>query len=210
MRAALCALGWLVLAALPAQALEPGTYRYVIRHQLFGDIGSHRITVREENDAVIVEHAAELAVRLLTFTAFRRESRYREVWRDGRLIAFEGLTEDNGERFLVTARAAGDALIIEGPAGRIVAPAATVPSQPSIVQAIARAHFMDIKTGELLAAEVRAAGRERLQLDGRTVEAERYEVSGDLEQHVWFDATGVWVQWRLWRQGAAITLTRAP
>ena len=35
-----------------------------------------------------------------------------------------------------------------------------------------------------------------------------YEVTGDLEQHIWFDPTGAWVQWRLWRQGAAITLVR--
>jgi hypothetical protein len=33
---------------------------------------------------------------------------------------------------------------------------------------------------------------------------------GGLDQHVWFDDSGAWVQWRLWRQGAAITLARAP
>ena len=52
------------------------------------------------------------------------------------------------------------------------------------------------------------AGREPLKVGDRVVEATRYEIAGDLEQQVWFDGSGAWVQWRLWRQGAAITLVR--
>jgi hypothetical protein len=40
------------------------------------------------------------------------------------------------------------------------------------------------------------------------VETIRYEIAGNLNQHAWFGASGGWVQWRLWRQGAAITLAR--
>ena len=67
-----------------------------------------------------------------------------------------------------------------------------------------------MKTGELLNATVTPAGREPLKVGQDVVDAARYEVAGELDQHVWFDASGAWVQWRLWRQGAAITLTREP
>jgi Family of unknown function (DUF6134) len=198
----------LVLAA-DARALDlPASYRYRIHHQIFGDIGEHRMTVRLEDGAVVVEHTAELAVEILGLTAFHRRTRFREVWEGDRLVAFDGLVVDNGERFPVRARAERGSLIIEGSAGRIRAPPGTAPSEPSLERAIRRDRFFDSKTGELLGAQVTAAGREPLEVGPGIIEATRYEVSGELDQHVWFDASGAWVQWRLWRQGAAITLTR--
>ncbi|HSA83239.1 MAG TPA: DUF6134 family protein [Geminicoccaceae bacterium] len=200
----------LLIASGGALAAEPasGSYHYRIRHALFGDIGAHEVTVRHEGGRVVVEHRAHLMVRLLGITAHERRSRYREVWQDDRLVAFEGLTVDNNERFEVRARAEGDDLVVEGASGRSLAPAATVPSQPSLAGTALRNRFFDIKTGELLDATVRPAGPEWLKLRDRPVAAEKYEVTGELEQIVWYDATGLFAQWRLWRQGAAITLTR--
>jgi len=207
--AALFALLLLLLLAADARALDvPASYRYRIHHQVFGDIGEHRMTVRREAGAVVVEHTAELAVEILGLRAFHRRTRFREVWEGDRLVAFDGVVEDNGERFPVTARAEGGSLIVEGRAGRTLAPPGTAPSEPSLERAIRRDRFFDGKTGELLDAKVTAAGREPLEVAGAVVDTARYEVAGDLDQHVWFDATGAWVQWRLWRQGAAITLTR--
>jgi hypothetical protein len=192
-----------------AHALEaPASYRYRIHHQIFGDIGEHRMTVARQGDAIVVEHTAELAVETLGFTAFTRRTRFREVWRDNRLVEFDGLVEDNGKPFPVSARAEGDRLAIEGSAGRIDAPAATAPSEPSLDSAIQRDWFFDGKTGELLSGSVSSGGRAPLKLGNRVIHATRYDVTGDLEQQVWFDASGAWVQWRLWRQGAAITLVR--
>ena len=154
----------------------------------------------------MIEHEAHLMVKLLGVTAHERRSRYREVWQDDRLVAFEGLTVDNAERFAVSARAEGERLVIEGAAGRIEAPAATVPSQPSRLLGTARTLFFDIKTGELLHARVRAAGPD-CKLGDRPGRGRQVRSQGELEP-VWYDTTGLFVQWRLWRQGAAITLTR--
>jgi hypothetical protein len=204
-----CLLAILLALGGDARALEaPASYRYRIHHQIFGDIGEHRMTVAREDDAVVVEHTAELAVKIVGFTAFHRRTRFREVWKGERLIGFDGLVEDNGQPFPVSARASDDRLIVEGRAGRIEAPAGTAPSEPSLESAIRRDWFFDSKTGALLNATVRPAGREPLKAGQDAIDAIRYEVSGDLEQHVWFDASGAWVQWRLWRQGAAITLVR--
>jgi hypothetical protein len=204
-----CLLAFLLMLSAEVSALDaPASYRYRIHHQIFGDIGEHRTTVRREDGAIVVEHDAELAVDVFGLRAFHRRTRYREVWQGARLVAFEGLTLDNGEPFPVTARADGDRLIVEGRAGRIEAPPGTVPSEPSLERAIRREWFFDSKTGELLRATVTRAGPEPLKVGRNVVDATRYEIAGDLEQHVWFDGSGAWVQWRLWRQGAAITLVR--
>ena len=204
-----CLFAFLLVLSAEARALDaPASYRYRIHHQIFGDIGEHRMTVARQGDAIVVEHTAELAVEILGFTAFHRRTRFREVWRDDRLIEFDGLVEDNGEPFPVRARVEGEHLVVEGRAGRIEAPPGTAPSEPSLEFAIRREWFFDSKTGALLNATVTPAGREPLKVGDGVVEASKYEVTGDLEQDVWFDATGAWVQWRLWRQGAAITLVR--
>jgi Family of unknown function (DUF6134) len=208
MRLAICLV--LLLASGGALAATPaaGSYQYRIYHALFGDIGAHEVTVRHESGRVVVEHRAHLMVKLLGITAHERRSQYREVWQDDRLLAFEGLTVDNNERFEVMARAEGDHLVVEGVAGRSLAPAATVPSQPSLALATLPRRFFDITTGELLDASVRPAGSEWLKLGDEPVATDKFELTGDLEQIVWYDASGLFIQWRLWRQGAAITLTR--
>jgi Family of unknown function (DUF6134) len=204
-----CLLAVLLLLSADARALEaPASYRYRIHHQIFGDIGEHRMTVRREDDVSVVEHTAELAVDILGFTAFHRRTRFREVWQGDRLVGFDGLVEDNGKPFPVSARAEGERLVVEGRAGRIEAPPGTAPSEPSLEFAIRREWFFDGKTGELLKATVTRAGREPLKIGQDMLDATRYEIAGDLQQHVWFDGSGAWVQWRLWRQGAAITLVR--
>jgi Family of unknown function (DUF6134) len=194
--------------AAPAAEVTPGTYHYRVEHQLYGDIGEHHVRVQREGDELIVEQWATIAVKLWIFTAHRRESHYREVWRDDRLIAFDGLTVDNGEAAELTARAAGDTLLIDGSAGRIGAPAETAPSLPSHQGAVVRGVFMDFRTGALLEAKVTPAGTERIEIAGRPVEARKYVVGGELEQTLWYDATGVWAQWQLARGGGTVTLTR--
>jgi hypothetical protein len=204
-----CLFAVLLVLSADARALDvPASYRYRIHHQIFGDIGEHQMTVARAGDAIVVEHTAELAVEILGLTAFHRRTRFREVWRGDRLVEFEGLVEDNGEPFPVSARAEGERLVVEGSVGRIEAPAATAPSEPSIERAVRRDWFFDSKTGALLNASVIPAGREPLKIGADVVEATKYEIAGELDQDVWFDATGAWVQWRLWRQGAAITLVR--
>jgi Family of unknown function (DUF6134) len=204
-----CLFAILLVLSAEARPLDaPASYRYRIHHQIFGDIGEHRMTLARAGDAIVVEHTAELAVDILGLTAFHRRTRFREVWQSDRLIEFEGLVVDNGEPFPVSARAEGDRLVVEGSAGRTLAPAATAPSEPSIERAIRRDWFFDSKTGALLNASVTPAGREPLKIGDEVVEATKYEIAGELDQHVWFDAAGTWVQWRLWRQGAAITLVR--
>ena len=212
MRLSALLLGAVLTLSGAATAAEEATlaarHAYRIEHAVFGELGEHVMTIRRHGEDVEIEHTAELAVRVLGITMFTRSTRFRELWREGRLIVFDGRTIDNDEPFEVRGRAEGDSFVIEGSAGRVEAPAEVAPSEPSLIGAIEREWFFDIKTGELLRAEVRRAGTETLALARGAIEAVKYEVRGELEQDVWFDEAGVWVRWRLWRQGAAITLTR--
>jgi len=204
----------LLIAWLPgsppamAQKAQPRVYGYFIHHESQGRIGRHRMTVRRAGDRLIIEHDSRIAVKFLFAIAYQREAHYREVWQDGRLIAFESTTDDNGELMRVEARAEGDRLVIDGMNGVIQAPASTVPTQPSHEAAIGRRWFMKVGTGELLEGTVERAEPAAIKVAGKRIEATRYTVTGDLEHEVWFDPAGLWVKWRLVRDGGTISFTR--
>ena len=52
------------------------------------------------------------------------------------------------------------------------------------------------------------AGTETITVAGRSIEAQKYRVTGDLERELWYDDAGTWLQSRLEHKGDEITLTR--
>lgn len=206
------------LAVIAGVALSPGPAlacsdppepaEYVIHHETYGEIGRHVITFACQGDDLVVETRVAGEVAILAIPIFRREATYREVWRGGRLIAFDSRFVDNGEVYEVKARANGAHTVIEGRRGRILAPPDIVPDHPWNREVIDRTLLFDIQRGRLREVQVTPAGTETIAVAGRKVEAEKYRISGDLERELWYDGAGNWLRSRLEHDGARITLTR--
>ncbi len=202
---ALCLVGTGPAAACPQ---PPGRVEYVIRHEAYGEIGRHVIGFACAGEDLIVETRVHSEVEVLLMPVFRREARYREVWRGDRLLAFESRFEDNGEVFEVRARASGERMVIDGENGRIEAPASVVSNHPWNAAVVLRPLLFDTRSGRLQQVRVTPAGDATISLGGRAVSARKYRVTGDLERELWYDRDGNWLQSRLAYQGKAITLTR--
>jgi Family of unknown function (DUF6134) len=181
---------------------------YAIHHETYGDVGRHVITFACDGDDLVVETRIEGEVTVLAIPIFKREGTYREVWREGRLIAFDSRVVDNGEVYEVSARANGDRTIINGRRGRIEAPAAIVSNHPWNHEVIDRTLLFDTQRGRLQKVQVVPTGTETIPVAGHEVAARKYLVSGDLERELWYDETGNWLQSRLEHNGDKITLTR--
>src|SRR5262245_61942750 len=107
----------------PSRADVPtGTYEYAISHDVLGRVGTHVASFTRVGDDLQVSTKIKLAVKIAGVTLYTFESDGIEVWRDGRLISASSTTNDNGRQKLVSARAEGDRLIVEGPRGRLEAP----------------------------------------------------------------------------------------
>ena len=204
------AIAVLVLSPGPALACAapPERAEYAVHHETYGEVGRHVITFSCEGDDLVVETRIAGEVRVLMVPLFKREGSYREVWRDGRLIAFASRIVDNGEVYEVTARASGDHTVIDGRRGRIEAPAAIVPNHPWNYAVLDRTLLFDTQRGRLQRVQVKPAGIETITVAGRAVAAKKYRVSGDLERELWYDEAGNWLRSRLEHDGAKITLTR--
>ena len=191
-----------------ACAHPPEQVTYAIHHETYGDVGRHVITFSCEGEDLVVETAIAGEVKLLAIPLFKREARYREVWRDDRLVAFQSRVVDNGEVYEVSARAESDHTVIDGRRGRIEAPPTIVSNHPWNHDVIERTLLFDTQRGRLQKVQVTPAGADTITVAGRVVEAQKYRITGDLERELWYDDAGNWLQSRLEHDGAKITLTR--
>jgi hypothetical protein len=200
----------LALPVSPALACTrpPERVEYAIHHETYGEVGRHVITFSCQDDDLVVETRIEGEVKILMVPLFKRNGSYREVWRGDRLIAFDSRTDDNGEVYEVSARAGRDRTVIQGRRGRIEAPPTVVSNHPWNHEVVGRTLLFDTQRGRLQKVQVTLSGTDTITVAGRTVAAQKYLVTGDLERELWYDAAGNWLQSRLEHDGAEITLIR--
>ena len=85
--------------------------------------GTYGVEFVPRADGFTALSAMSIRVEVAFITAYRYQQDGQEDWRDGRLVAFEYLTNDNGKTALVSARRDGDSFVVKGPRGQASAPA---------------------------------------------------------------------------------------
>lgn len=181
---------------------------FIINHETYGDIGTHVLNFTCEGSDLIVDTSVDVKVKILFVTAYQRQARYREVWRDDRLIAYDARTNEGGDIYETHARIEDGEMIVDGVKKGMRVPLDTVSSHPWNIEAIDRSLVFGQRDGRINRVSVHRAEPEILTIGGKKIEAEKYVVQGDLKRELLYDADGTWLQWRLERGGKAITITR--
>jgi hypothetical protein len=199
-------LGLALAAAAPATRaadLADGTYAFKVFRE--GDpIGSHTVTARHEGGDLVLDIAVDIKVKVAFITAYRYEQTRREVWREGRLIAFESDTNDDGKKAKTSGKLEGDMLVVTGPDG-------TQKVRPDIISnswwnpdLAKQSELLNTFDSKLLKVKIEDAGEESVETAKGPVKAHRYAIAGDLEREVWYDAEGRWVHMRTGRGGTPV------
>ncbi len=173
-----------------------------------GSIGHHRVSFRRESGDLHVEIDIRLEVKLLFLTVFRYRHRNNEVWRDGRLVAIDTETDDDGEAFWLRGRAMKYGFVVEGSSGRFLAPADVMPTSYWNPRTVERTRLLDTQRGRLIRVEIAPSGLETIAMAGRPVEARRYKVTGDLTLDLWYTAAGEWAKTTFEARGAEVAYAR--
>ncbi len=201
----------LVLAAghaVPVMASDAGKS---LAFEVFrGDdpIGHHIVTLSETPAGTQVDIEISLEVSFAFITLYDYEHRNREVWRDGKLVSLETQTNDNGESFQVSGQAREDGFWVESTSGSYLAPAGIFPTSYWRSETMSKGQLLDTQSGRLIDVEVAAKGRESIAGMDRPVQAERYNVSGDLNLDIWYGPAGDWTGLRFAARGADIEYRR--
>lgn len=156
-------------------------------------LGYHRIAFSEDGPRLIAEIEIAFEVKLAFIPLYRYRHRNREVWQDGRLVELATRTDDDGTDFEVEAKAAGGMLLVTGSSGRLELPGDILPSSYWDERMMQRGEWLDTQSGRLAHSQVSAQPAAPLELGGRTVDARRYDLKGDITCSLWYHE-GRWVR----------------
>jgi hypothetical protein len=192
-----------VAPAAGAADIADGTYGFKVFRD--GDpIGTHTLTARHEGGDLVLDIAVDIKVKIAFITAYRYEQTRREVWRDGRLIAFESDTNDDGKKAKTSGKLEGDMLVVTGPDGTQKVRHDIISNSwwnPDIAK---QSELLNSFDSKILKVKVEDAGEESVETAAGPVKAHRYVIAGDLKREVWYDAQGHWVHMRTGRGGTPV------
>ena len=105
-------------SSAPAFAADLADGTYVFKVVRDGDeIGTHTLVARHDGQDLVLDIVVAIKVKVAFVTAYRYEQTRREVWRDGRLTAFESDTNDDGKKAKTSGKLEGDMLAVSAPDG---------------------------------------------------------------------------------------------
>lgn len=184
--------GFLLVAAQSAVAISTGVFK---DHELAftvtrngKPIGSHVYTFNRDGRRVQVDIRTNIDFRLLSVSIYRFKHESHEVWVGDRLIRMVSNTNDNGDPVKLEVRADGAVLKVGNRKESVAVDANAIPASLWNRVVVERKRLLDTVNGAVLTTKVKDLGEETLTVDGETVPARRYRLSGDYKRDLWYDA----------------------
>lgn len=171
---------WLLVVALVAGAApawgKTWSFRVLLDER---EIGTHRFTLTERGTEHELVSEAAFRVTFLGFNAYRYRHNATERWREGCLQSLVSRTDDNGETHAVDWSAPGGCVM------------SFAYWNPVILGA---RHLLNGQTGELEPVKVTPLGKDRIDVGGSPVPAQRYRISGrKLVIDLWYSEGREWI-----------------
>ena len=188
---------WVGTAALPAlSAVAPsdGALDFTVLRD-GKDVGTHRIDFRHIGDALEVDIKTRIAVKMMFITVYRFEHDGHEIWRDNKLVSMETKTHDDGEDHSLVATANGSGeLKIVGDGKEMTAKGSMIPASLWNSTFLEAKELLNSLVGTELAIDVTLKGEESVAVNGKSIRAKHYSMTGDFERELWYDADWVLVK----------------
>jgi hypothetical protein len=205
MRIATSLLGLLLICASAAAEPVTETLRFAIIRN--GDqIGTHTIELKRSGQEIAVNIETEVLVKVLFVTAYRFQHAASERWVNGRLVALDSSTDDNGTLHKVAVALKASALDVQADGKATQADKNTVPDSLWNPELMRRSSMLSSQDGQVLPISVVDQGTEQVTVAGQPTTAHRYTIKGKFSQDVWYDGRGRLVQSQLVaRDGSVIS-----
>lgn len=183
-------------AAMPAEPQGGESIRFNV-YRGNSDFGTHEVRFTRDGEELLAEVSVRLRAGVGPVTVFRYEHDSVERWRDGRLVALEGETLKDGDRFPIEAVRNGDGIVSEGvlPEGEThteVLPADVIPSSHWRGYEENLGQILNTEHGDAMEVQITDMGMEEIEADGGTIQARRIRLEGTLTVDLWYDENGYW------------------
>ena len=173
--------------ALPARADHQVNRNFTVLRG-GSSIGTHSITMARNGAETVVDVEVEMAVKIAFITVFRLEHRNREIWRDGRLVKIDTKTNDNGKNYKIDGNARGSSfeIVVNDELSSI--PSTIIPTSYWNAVTVEQTVLLNSANGKLLDVAINRTETEQVKAWYGEVPADKYEMRGDLDLDLWYDA----------------------
>lgn len=182
-----------LLAALPPQSQASETLVFDVLMD-GRNIGQHSVTVWNQADSTQVDISIDLKVGLGPIVFYRYEQRNRSLWENGILASFLSNTNDDGDIYTVAGNRRDDGMSVAVNGGAAALVPDWFPTTYWDKRTVYQDRLLATQDGEVLDVETRSVGFETIEVRGRTVRAEKFEMRGDLDIDLWYDESDRWVK----------------
>jgi hypothetical protein len=160
------------------------------------EIGTHSTAFQAVGNRLTVRTAIRLQVKVAFITAFRYEHDGEETWENGRIVALNTRTNDNGPKYEVTGAPDGNGFRVVGPGGPYMCRADMLTSgavwHPDYVRQSA---IINVEQGGEMGLSARKMEAEPVATGGAQVMAQKYRlVTPQCGGFVWYDADMRWLR----------------
>jgi hypothetical protein len=182
-------------AAAPARAEGPLRLTYSVSQSLVGYVGTYVNTILPSAGGTTVETQTNFLAKMFGIPVYREQAQRTEQWQGNRLVSYQSVTDENGNKPLVVRGVArGNSFVITSPDGTEVAPANVRPANPWSAVFLGSDTMMRPDTGALEHVRVTALGPANVTLHGQTIPTQSYKVDGDQKYIVYLDSRGIPVE----------------
>ena len=205
----LAAAGGVLLALFAAEGrAAPETSQFEITRN-GKPIGTHVIEITRTGNEYSVSTITDLTVKVLFVTAYRLQIAANERWINGRLIALNATSNNNGTRHTVSVTARGPNLEVkvDGKPPALI-DQNIVPSSFWNPEFLGRPLLLDTQDGQVTPMSVRDGGEEELTINTRAIRAHRYTVTSRYSQDLWYDDQARLVQAQLVASDGSVIMYR--
>lgn len=163
-----------------------------------GDVvGEHVTTFQKQGDEVVVNSRMNIDIMALFFPLYAFEYRSKEVWKGDRLTALDVRVLDGSDKTAFSAKRENELLDVTAPDKPYQVSGSLFTTNHWNSEVVKDRRVLNTLTGNINIVAVKKIGRENVDVVGGTLNATRYDYTGDLKDtSVWYDDQGRWVKLR--------------
>jgi len=201
---------WLGLFALGAALAAPSARADQIGFTIFKEddpIGHDSYMIEKRGDETKVTVDTQTDVKVL-FLDFHYRGDRTEIWKGGQLQSLLSDTNDDGAKHHVDIHRDGDSFAGTADGKPAKAPGNAIPFTLWTSEFLKSPLMLDVTDFSQMKVGIEDKGADSTKVDGKTVTAHRYHLTGDLTWDLWYAADGLLLKTAFRRRGYPIFLFR--
>jgi hypothetical protein len=204
--------------AFPVPKDKKATFDIIRKNKI---IGSVETNFSEQDNDLIIDTTINIKVKVLFFPAYKFFQQYKEIWRNGEFIEFEGYTDFEDEReYFIEGKDSDDKFIATGMDGEIIVDKNIIPLNYWNKEILVQDKIFDTQKGIIRQIDIKKLGKEKIKINNTKLLTDKYLLNASKnpkdigpfpEYTIWYAENGELIkfQFKNWKDKKIIITQRS-